>query len=387
MILTPNQSLKELIPNALFCKETQAVNAQPCAWIELSSEAFFHNVAQVKQVIGSGLLASVLKANAYGHGLIEMGRLCDQTADISFICVAFLSEALILRAAGVKKPIIVLGFVDGDIVQSLDANIAFVVDSYEQVFALQAVAQLHKTSIDIHIKIDIGLSRRGLQKDAVTEFVHTIRQLSHIRFVGMCSHFSSSYSDETMTESQAALFASIVQNLGAQGMPILFIHISNSSCTNVSNCNVLRAGIALYGYNPKQLPFSLKPVLSFKTRVVQIRTVPAEVLVGYDGTYRTQRITILAYVPIGYFDGYDIRFSNVGVMYIRGSYAPVRGRVAMNMVALDVTDILGASIGDEVIILGDIDGIRGFDLCAQSGIRNVRELLARINPLLPRFVV
>jgi len=387
MIYTPNQLPQEAsTPFAYDVAQLTDVHRQR-AWIELSSKAFFHNAAQVKHYVGDAHIASVLKANAYGHGLIEMGQLCDATTAISLLTVAFLSEALALRNAGVKKPILVLSYSDGDVAQSLDNNIAFVVDSYQQVMALHAHAHKHQTSIDVHIKINTGLARRGLERDTVIEFVHMVRQLSHIRLMGICSHFSSAYTSAVTTQEQKALFASLVQNLIEQNIVVPFIHMSNSSCTDVANCNLFRTGVALYGYNPGHVDISLKPVLTFKTRVAQTRTLPANTSVGYDGTYRTYRPTILAYLPIGYFDGYDIRFSNVGVMYVRGGYASVCGRVGMNMVALDVTDIPGVSAGDEVVVLGDIDGIRGFDLCAQSGMHNVRELLACINPLLPRFMV
>lgn len=358
------------------------------AWIELSSNAFFYNITQLKRIIGPAHLAAVLKSNAYGHGLVEIGQLCDQTAQVSFICVAFLSEALQLRSAGILKPIIVLSYSDCDIAESIGKNIAFVVDDHEQVYVLQAAAQRYNTTIDIHIKVDTGLARRGLDVSQAVGFIRLINQLSHINIIGICSHFSSVYdSNSSFTTHQIHTFSLLIYNLAHHDIHIPLVHISNSSCTPVEGCTMYRTGIALYGYTPKSLGIPFKPVLNFKTRIAQIKEIPANTCVGYDNTYCTTRYTKLALLPIGYFDGYDIRLSNTGIMYVKGRYAPIRGRVAMNMVAIDVTEILGVDVGSEVLIIGDHENIRAFDVCKQAGISNVRDLLTGLSPLLPRIVV
>lgn len=357
------------------------------AWIELSSDAFFYNITQLKRIVGAAQIAAVLKANAYGHGLVEMGLLCDQTTQVSFICVAFLSEALILRNAGVAKSIIVLSYTDADLSECIGKNIAFVVDEHEQVLELHTIAQRYNTTFDIHIKVDTGLTRRGLEVTNIVSFVGLINQLSHIRIVGICSHFVSAYNlDTSFTAHQIHLFSLLLYELELMGIYIPFIHISNSSCMSAGKCNVYRIGISVYGYTPKSLGIPFRPVLSFKTRIVQIKEVPANVHVGYDRTYCTTRQTKLGLLPIGYFDGYDVRFSNTGTMYINGFYAPVRGRVAMNMTAIDITEIPNISVGDSVLVLGDRDGVRAFDLGKQAGIANIRDLLTGLNPLLPRII-
>ena len=300
------------------------MNSKSRTWIELSSDAFFYNINQIKRIIADMHLAVVLKANAYGHGLLEMGELADQCAQISFLCVAFLSEALMLRKGGVIKPILVLTYNDDDLSLAINQQISFVVDDHEQVYILHAVAQQHNTVFDVHIKVDTGLTRRGIDSAQVSPFITLVNQLPHIRITGICSHFSSAYDiDNTVAQQQASIFSLVLHELAQLNFYVPFVHMTNSSCASIPGCTMVRIGIASYGYVPKSLGIPLKPVLTLKTRVIQIKEIPTGTHVGYDRAYCTTRATKLALLPIGYADGYDTRFTNCGIMHVRGGYAPV----------------------------------------------------------------
>jgi alanine racemase len=357
-------------------------------WIEINRAALIHNIIQLKKVLNTLHVAAVIKCNAYGHGLISVGRICDDQPEVYMLCVAFLSEALQLRKSGVTKHILVMCYIDDDLAKAVNEDIAFMVDTYEEIYAMNAVGAQHSYRFSIHIKVDTGLSRRGISSEEVYRFIITSQQLPYVHVVGLCSHFACAYLAESLqTTVQQRLFSTIIQSLAMTGNLPPLVHISNSSLISVEGCSMVRVGLALYGYNASSYSLDLRPVLRLKSIVHAIRTVPENRSIGYDALCITTRVTRVGLIPIGYADGYDMRFSNCCVVELHNQQVPVLGRVGMNCIAVDLTEISDVHVGTEVTLIGDTPGVRMSDLLHAAGMRNVREPLTRLNPLIPRYVV
>ena len=369
-------------------------------WVEISRSAFNRNISQIKAAIGSRDLAIVVKANAYGHGMQEIASLAMHNQDIDWLCIAFASEALALHAAGISKPILVMSCIDTDPAQLVGTNVHLMVDEYETAKQLREVGKLHGYRFPIHIKIDTGLSRFGVPAEDAIQFITQLQKLSHIRIAGIYSHFSESdKEDGTFTNQQINQFKTVLSTLEGANIKIPHIHFSNSAAATTLDlpfCTLFRAGINAYGLwsssyarektEARHPAMQLQPILTWKSRIISLKGVPANSFVGYSRAFQTKHLTKVAIIPVGYYDGYDIRFSNNGIVYCNGQIAPIIGRVAMNTTMIDVTDIDQARVNDEVILMGPYPGINPHELGARIQNMNARELTTRINPHIPRII-
>jgi alanine racemase len=363
-------------------------NGYERVWIELNRAALIHNIVQLKHAIHPAHLAPVIKCDAYGHGLIPIGSVCDTRAEVYMLCVAFLSEALHLRQAGITKPILVMSYCDDDIAKAVHKQIAFVVDTHEEIHELHRIGLQHQYRFDMHIKVDTGLARRGVPSADLVSMIMIAQQLPYVRVMGLCSHLASAYTPHSpQTAMQIELFSALTKSLACDKQIPPLLHIGNSSLLRTPGCSMFRVGLALYGYNPSVYDLDLRPVLSLKTRIASLRTVPESTAVGYDALSSTTRTTVIALLPVGYADGYDMRFSICCQVRVRGTNVPMLGRVGMNFIALDVTDVPGVTVGDEAMLIGDEMGVRVSDLIASAGMKNIREVVARLNPTIPRYLV
>jgi len=226
-----------------------------------------------------------------------------------------------------------------------------------------------------------------LAHDAIA-FIKQIKKLDYISIAGIFSHFSASDTQPEFTAQQYAQFNDIIAHLISDNIAIAYIHMSNTAA--ISNVqykdyfNFFRTGIGLYGlgYNRTHL----QPVMTWKTHITNIKTIPANSYISYCGEYQTKRTTRIALLPVGYYDGYKFRFSNKTSVMINGALAPVIGRIAMNMTIVDVTDIM-AHVDDEVILIGNHPETNAHHLAELGNIKNVREILVGINQALPRLIV
>jgi alanine racemase len=372
---------------------------QPYAWIEISESALRHNCAQFRMLIGQhAALAPVIKSNAYGHGLDIIGPLMNNIDDVDWLCVGYLSEALALRSYGVVKPILVMSCIDRDPMEAINANIHFIVGSLEKLTFLHIIAQRHAVVFDIHLKIDTGLSRFGVVSDEMQYIIKHIASMQGIRMAGICTHFAESYKeDQSFTQEQIALFTSLISLLDEKPR---WIHASNSAATVVARvpfANLFRVGLGVYGYwsgdfvasKAKHLYASayLKPVLSFKTRIMEIKSVRKGATIGYDRTYAAQQPMNIALLPIGYHDGYDFRLCNNASIYCGDTRYALVGKVAMNTIAIDITHSPALLIGTEVTIIGTMPGITAPDIAQRIGEPNPRKILTSLAAHIPRFVV
>jgi alanine racemase len=375
-------------------------------WIELSKEALTHNIAHYKQVVGPTVcLAAVVKSNAYGHGVQPLACLLESNPQIDWLCTVNLSEALTLRIYGITKPILVLSYLDvdytatKDLIQAIELDISMVVYDEHTLLRLHQAAQQTSKVAKIHLKVDTGLSRVGQLPEQAFVLAQQAYMLSNVMLEGIFTHFSDSESaDHQFVYIQLALFEDLINTLEDKGIHIPVKHSSCSAAITISpktHFNFVRIGIGMYGIWPSSenrlitqhhAPwFSLKPILTWKTRLKQIKTVSADTWVGYDRTYKTTRPTRLGLLPIGYYEGYNRLLSNQGKVLIHNILAPVLGRVTMNLITIDLTDCPQAAIEDEVTLIGPEKPITAECLAAQSN-TIAYEIVAKLNPIITRII-
>jgi len=373
--------------------------------VEISRAALVHNIREFRRLIGrKRLFLAVVKANAYGHGLVETSRLAVGEG-VDWFGVNSVGEGIALREAGIGVPILVLGYAPfGELADAVERDLRLTVYHRETAKRLSAAAAQARKTVRLHVKVETGTWRQGVLPKDLTAFVRDIRKLPGLAVEGLSSHFAN-IEDTTRHDYprlQLDCYRTACRELESRGERVALKHMSCTASTILfpePDFNLARVGIGLYGLWPsketylsaeleKKRPPALKPVLAWKAAIAQIKKVPAGAFIGYGCTYRTTRPTALAVIPVGYYDGYDRRLSNTGHVLVKGRRAPVRGRVAMDFFMADVTDIPGVKLEDEATLLG-ADGrerIAAEDLAALTGTIGY-EVLARINPLVPRVVV
>lgn len=336
---------------------------------------------------------AVVKADGYGHGDVAVAK---AVYDIVYgYAVATLDEAVNLRENGIDKPILILGFVNPDEYKILVENeVAVTVFDYETARQLDAAAAvLNKTAL-CHIKVDTGMRRIGLEPDqAGMDTVRQIKGLVHLEAQGIFTHFAASdEKDKTSAFEQLKKFEDFVSKLEDAGITFTYQHCSNSAAVidmPQANKDLVRLGIAMYGMYPseevKKRNVCLKPALALKSHVTMVKTVPAGARVSYGGTFVTGRPTRLATISVGYGDGYPRALSSKGYVLIRGQRAPIVGRVCMDQMMADVTEIETVRRGDTVTLIGT-DGkssITVEEIAALAGTFNY-EFVCDLNKRIPR---
>ena len=304
---------------------------------------------------------AMVKADAYGHGMVMAAKAFGQ-AGCTVFGVAELREAVLLREAGIQGDIYVtIGFAEMDADLLFQYRLIPVIYSYGAAQALSTKAVALRQEISIHIKVDSGMGRLGVFPTDIPAFADSVANLPGIKIAGLMSHFPES--DNPAAEStwkNFALFDAVCSALKTRYTA--HCHIANSAAVlNFPDtcCDMVRAGIALYGYHPagnnNELDDStheLSPAMSFTSRILQVKTIPAGTGISYGHTFRTKRLTRLAVLPVGYEDGYSRLLSNRAKVLIHGQPVPVVGRVCMNMCMIDVTDLTEVGAGDEAVLLG-----------------------------------
>lgn len=382
-------------PTNILIPTTQSTQL---TWIEIDKQAFSHNVQHYKRRVHPALLAIVVKSNAYGHGLHQIATLADKDPNVDYLCTVSLSEAVLLRNHGIEKPILVLSIIDDNPEQAFIHAIELVLFDMQQALILQDLGKKQQKKISVHIKVDTGLSRLGVLHTAAHAFIKEVAQLSHIHIKGIFTHFAESEKkNQQFTNLQIQRLQAVIDNLRKDHIEIPLQHSSCSAAITAniqSHFTLARTGIGIYGLWPSlenqetthlnDSLFSLKPVLTWKTKIIQIKEIPAGSSIGYDRTHITKKVTRIATLPVGYWDGYDRKLSNKGCVYINDQRAPIVGRIAMNLMMVDVTDN-NAHVGDEVVLLGKYNDISADNLANICKTINY-EFVTRINPLLPRIL-
>ena len=323
---------------------------------EIDSAAFGRNIDAINARLprGSRLIA-VMKANAYGHGAAELARQCTPER-VAMIAVVMLEEALELRRAGVALPILVLGpLTERQVSVAAENAITIGIPGPEELEAAARVAR--ERDVDIHLKLDSGMGRMGVVESELASAVDVIRSTARLRLGAIYTHYANAgAADDPFTDEQSARFDTLVETLRQAGIEAPLRHRANSAGTMLSKFKPgehVRVGLGLYGAEPLDAGVSrLEPVMRWRTEIMRLKELPAGHAIGYGMTYRTKRPSRIATLPVGYADGYNRALSNKGEVLVSGWRAPVVGRVSMDLVTVDVTDIPEATVGDEAVLLG-----------------------------------
>jgi alanine racemase len=370
-------------------------------WVELDGPALDHNLRQIRAGAAPGtLFCAVIKSNAYGHGAAAVSA---RLPSADWFGVNSLDEGLELRGLGVTRPILLLGHVPlARLVEAVGADLRLTVYNTETIDALAGLSAGRPARV--HVKVDTGTSRQGVMPEDLDAFLARARAAGPAVVVeGLSTHYANI--EDTLNHDYAAMqIERFDRALAAADRLFGRLPYVHTACTAASvlfpatHFSMLRSGIGLYGLWPSRETMvsarekggavaDFRPVLSWKTRLVQVKRIPEGAYVGYGCSYRTTRPTILGVLPVGYADGYDRSLGNRAHVLVRGRRAPVLGRICMNLSMVDVTDIPAAALEDEVVLLGRSgdERISAETMAEWAGTINY-EVVTRISPLLPRVV-
>ncbi len=375
---------------------------EPKTWIEVSRSALRHNAAELRRAVGSRVkLMAVVKSNAYGHGTAETVRAVGRQAD--WFGVDSLPEAELVRRAGSKKPVLILGYTPfSQLKEAVRQGFSLTVYDPGTVERLARLATKAKPA-KLHLKIETGTSRQGILPTDLTPLVRGIMRRDQLRIEGLSTHYANieDTTDPTYALGQLRRYKDALGTLSALGLEPPVKHTACSAAALLypeTRFNLVRTGISLYGLWSSELTraslaaagadIDLKPALTWKTLVAQVKRLPKGTPVSYGLTERLSRDSAVAVLPVGYWDGFDRGLSSVGEVLIRGRRAKVLGRVCMNMCVVDVSGIPGVRSEDEVVLLGrqGRDRISAEELAGKLNTINY-EVVTRINPSLPRRLV
>jgi alanine racemase len=361
---------------------------------EISLGHLRHNLQALSRIAGVPVW-SVLKADAYGHGSKAVARTLERAGSAG-ICVALLEEGIELREAGILVPILVMGGHYGNAWSELIAHrLTPVLSRPDQLLSLAEEVRFSGTArLPVHLKVDTGMARLGVPLAELASFAQALKERPEIELDGLMTHFASAESDPDSVQHQLDLFDAASGVMAAHGLAPRWRHAANTAATlghARARLDLVRPGIGLFGLAPGVSTLAaLKPVMRVRTEIVAQRTLPVGGSVGYGATWRATRQSQVATIPMGYGDGLSRALSNRGEVLVRGRRAPIVGAVSMDMTSVDVSDIPGVEIGDEVVVLGSQKGPLGADtltaeeIAAHTG-SIAWEILTAVSRRVPRF--
>ncbi|MCX8044736.1 MAG: alanine racemase [Desulfobacterota bacterium] len=370
----------------------------------MSRSALENNIREFRRILSRGsLLCACVKANAYGHGLVQAAQIFTG-AGADWLSVNAVYEARILREAGITCPIYIMGYVPcAAIAEAVALDCRIVVYNTETIRAIGQIAAASGMTVKVHIKVETGTGRQGVMPEDLIAFARFIQTWPQIQIEGIATHFANieDTTDHAYAKKQIERFNEAIRALCDAGIHVPMRHCANSAATILFpeyHLDMVRIGISSYGMWPssetyvsyvreRHNNFTLEPAFTWKTRIAQIKTIPPGEYIGYGCTYKTSHATRLAILPVGYYDGYDRGIVN-GYVLIRGKRAPLRGRVCMNIIMVEVTDIPDAQLEDEVVLIGRSheEIISAEDFARWAGTINY-EVTTRVNERIPRIVV
>jgi alanine racemase len=381
----------------VFPSGNRAMVGRRPTWAAIHLDALAANFHIVKDQVGPDVnVMAVVKANAYGHGAAECARRLEaEGAD--WFGVALPEEGIELRNARIAKPILCLaGFWEGQASACLQQRLVPVVYRLDMIEALDRAAGERGAVADVHLKVDTGMGRLGVRFDEVSEFAAALKRFENLRFDGFITHFAAA--DEPscgpLTHDQIQRFETAVAVFKEHGFEPTYKHLANSAAIFGQPGawgNMVRPGGVLYGLwrdilAPADRDVNLLPVMSLHSRITLLKWVPPGETVGYGCTFEASRKTLVATIPIGYDDGYMRALSNRGHAIIRGVYATVIGRISMDLTLIDVTNVPGVQLDDEVILMGQDSSlsITAEDLAKTAGTLSY-EVTCGIGARVPRI--
>lgn len=366
---------------------------QHTTYASIDLTALLHNLSVIRERVSRdcGVMA-VVKANAYGHGAVEVSRAL-RHAGVTQLAVASVQEAVALREAGIDGDILVLGaLLDQHLPEIFSHRLTPVVTDQRLLPQLAKEAESAGRPLPIHLKVDTGMGRLGLAPSEWAAFLDGFPRWKSLRLEGCMTHLADSDgNDSSHTEQQLKTFRNLLEQLEQRSIKPSYVHVANSAAIMrypQSHFSLVRPGIVLYGYHtlPRSIACpALRPVLSLHTTVMQLRTIKPGETVSYNRTFVANRPSTVAVLPIGYADGYSRQLSNRGCVLVRGKRAPIVGLVCMDMTMVDVTDIAGVQVGDQVTVIGrqGEEAIRADEIAEWTGTIPY-EILCGIGPRIPR---
>lgn len=369
-------------------------------WIEISKKSLLGNVQALSRHVSPSRVMAVVKANAYGHGLPEVARTV--ATHVQWFGVDDIDEALQLRKIGFLQPILILGFIPQDrLPECAKHQLSFV--AYNRGTLEFLARHPFRRPYRIHLKIETGTSRQGIEGNELLVFAKRARRMKHVMIEGAYTHYANieDTTDSSYAMHQLKRFRSALETLRGLGIEPPVRHTASSAASILfpeTRYDVIRLGIALYGHWPSKetqvaakafhRDLAIAPALSWRTVVAQVKEIAKGSAVSYGCTEVVGRRTKVAVIPIGYWDGFDRGLSSVGNVLIRGKRAKVLGRICMNMTMIDATDIPGIKTGDVVTLIGKQgkEEIRAEDIGSKIGSIQY-EVLSRLNPMIERRLV
>jgi len=336
----------------------------PLVWAEVDLKAIAHNIRELRRITNpKARFMAIVKANAYGHGIIEVARQSLENG-AEALGVANIEEGIQLRKAGINAPVLIFGYTSPVHAKKLiEFDLTQTVYSYETSRALSEALSAYGKKIKVHIKVDTGMGRlgllRGIKDNSVSE-VESISRLPMLELEGIYTHFATAdKSDRSYAGKQFEIFMDFLNQLRIAGLEIPVTHAANSAAIiNMpeTHLDMVRAGISIYGlYTSEEVDRSiikLKPAMALKTKIIHLKEVPAGFKISYGTTYETEKPTTIATVSIGYADGLNRLLSSKGRMLVCGHSAQIVGRICMDLTMLDVGNIPEIAIGEEVVVFG-----------------------------------
>jgi alanine racemase len=370
-------------------------------WVEISLSKLRRNYQRIRELAGPRKVMAVIKADAYGHGAVPVSK-CLAACGVDWFGLATVEEALELRAAGIQQPILLLGgLYMSDPAHLIEYQLTPSISSTMRLDTYAECARRYGRPIEFHLKVDSGLGRLGLPLDRIAAFVEHYRELKGLQMKGLFTHLASAEDlVASQTEEQGQRFGAALVQLRHLQVEPEWIHVSNSGALLTGRTfpeNLVRIGALLYGYcMPLVVPPGQKlpdvpvfePVLTFKSRIVYMKDVPSGTPLGYSAAFYTRRPSRIATVPVGYADGLSHALSNRGYAIVHGRRARIVGSISMDLSLLDVTDIPGTNIGDEVVLMGESHGasISALEIAQLLGTVPY-EILCSIGKRVPRIYV
>jgi alanine racemase len=366
---------------------------------EIDLDALVRNLRTLRSAAPRVDILAVVKADAYGHGAVEVSRALEAVG-VGAFGVALVEEGLSLRSAGIRGEIVVLGGAyDGGWEALVEHRLAPVVFRPEHLKTLGIAARARGVVAGAHLKVDTGMGRLGVLPAELPALLDRARAEPSVQIDGLCSHFANAdLADAALTRVQIERFQSALAQLRAAGFSPRWRHLSNSAglvalpeVRDGLELNLVRPGLALYGLLPApwlRPPRLLEPVLSWKTAVVHLKSVPPGTPISYGSTWTAPRPSRIATLPVGYADGWSRLLSNRGSVLVRGRRAPIVGRVCMDLCMVDVTDLPEVEMGDEVVLLGS-QGTETQDAHALASLQGTiaYEVLCAISARVPRLAM
>ncbi|MDD3065126.1 MAG: alanine racemase [Endomicrobiaceae bacterium] len=385
--------MKEQPPSAGSKKDNKNFFRQ--TWVEVDKSDFHFNLKKIKEYLKKDTkILAVIKSNGYGHGGVELAKEAVK-AGVYGIAVSSIEEGIQFRKAGIKTNLLVFGVPYP--IDNLSVSVYWdLIPTLTNLHDIQYLASLAKKlgkTLEFHLKIDTGMGRIGVSPQDSYNILQKIAEMPEVKMAGIYTHFAVADSDLSYTQNQLEIFHDITRYAKKLGLRFI-AHVANTAAlisNKKTHFDMVRPGIGLYGLTPfdhAHKMLKLKPVLSWKTRIINLKRVSAGFCVSYGRTFVTNKASVIATLPVGYADGYSRVLSNKGDVLVRGKRCPIAGRITMDSMMVDVTGIKGVSLGDEVVLIGmqGKEKIKAEELAKLQNTINY-EVTCSISMRVPRIVV